>query len=87
MEAFKLCLKEVKIKLQPTPGLEILEDECLESSVQRLQIKAEFQKWQTPIESFEHLNFSTSQADLNMAQTRADKIFSAKALKGLINKL
>lgn len=76
-----------KIKLQPTPGLEILEDECLENSVQLLQIKAEFQKWQAPTESFGHLNFFTSQTDLNMAPTRADKIFSAKALKGLINKL
>lgn len=85
MEAFKLCLKRSKIKLQPTPGLEILEDECLENSVQ--QIKAEFQKWQTPIERFGHLNFFTSQTDLNMAHTRADKIFSAKALKRWVNKL
>lgn len=59
---FKLC--KSKFKTQPNPGLKILEDECLECSVQGLTDQSSFFffKWQTPNERFWHFNCLTFQS-------------------------
>lgn len=73
---FKLC--KSKFKTQPNPGLKILEDECLECSVQGLTDQSSFffLNGRLLMKGFGTLIASLSKVDLKMIQTMAENIFS-----------